>query len=122
MREEAEVLLNANNKITSPALAKTPKATFGVLTVPRTANRLKSDILEGGDKAVDEEFQALDNYLTSRRAPRNSFSTALSPLSRMSDFTRFVRETCDDAASCLQGPDQCRRRGLVKSGGAYPAL
>lgn len=64
MREDAEAFVNANHKITSPALVKTMKGACGVDTVPRTANRMKADILNSGDKTVGKEYMALDDYLT----------------------------------------------------------
>lgn len=66
MREEAGALIKANNRVTSPALVKTLKATCGVVISERTANRMKSDILEGGGgggDTVKEEFAMLDSYL-----------------------------------------------------------
>ena len=63
MVEEAEAFVNANHKITSPALVKTTTGSCGVATVQRTANRLKADILNSGEKAVEKECMAFDDYL-----------------------------------------------------------
>ena len=60
MVEEAEAFVNANHKTTSPWLVKTMMETFAVL---RTANRLKADILNNGEKVVEKEYMALDDYL-----------------------------------------------------------
>ena len=55
MVEEAEAFVNANHKITSPALIKTMMGTCSVATVRGTANRLKADILNRGEKVVEKE-------------------------------------------------------------------
>ncbi|CAN0362816.1 unnamed protein product, partial [Scytosiphon promiscuus] len=63
VKEEAAAFVNANHKITSPELVKTLKESCGVAMVDRTANRMKSDILQQGEDGIKDEFKALESYL-----------------------------------------------------------
>eukprot|EP00904_Undaria_pinnatifida_P008857 jgi/Undpi1/5100/HiC_scaffold_19.g08452.m1 len=64
VEEEAAKLINANHKISSPALVKTLKATAGVDILERTANRVRSDVLRKGKDAIASQYQLLDSYLS----------------------------------------------------------
>ena len=64
VEEEAAKLINANHKISSPALVKTLKATAGVEILERTANRVRSDVLRKGKDAIASQYQLLDSYLS----------------------------------------------------------
>lgn len=58
--EDVNAFVNANHKTTSPALVKTKKEASGVETVERTANRLKTGILNSGDGTTGKDHMALD--------------------------------------------------------------
>ena len=63
LAEEGAVVVNANRKITAPAIVKTLKGTYGVELQPHTANRLKRGVLGVSQEAHREGYQRLESYL-----------------------------------------------------------